>query len=185
MSQRTSLKTIRTKVVSVLFRQLGSCFGNYGIAVKTQFLCTLSEYAILFALSAQQGRKACQMLSFLPVSKAHRNKLYIFQLCTYIVYLYSHWQHNNLLLSRHYMKPWNFTYNFKLGRGCRGRNRMVVGWTTIYAIGAHHHWCCGFNSRSGWGVQHYVIKFVRDLRQDGGFLWVLRFPPPIKLTTTI
>ena len=28
----------------------------------------------------------------------------------------------------------------------------------------------------------YVIKFVSDLRQVGGFL---RFPPPIKLTATI
>jgi len=37
----------------------------------------------------------------------------------------------------------------------------------------------------GWGVQHYVIKFVSDLRQVSGFLQVLRFPPPIKLTTTI
>jgi hypothetical protein len=30
-------------------------------------------------------------------------------------------------------------------------------------------------------IQHYVIKFVSDLRQVGGFLRVLRFPPPIKL----
>jgi hypothetical protein len=30
-------------------------------------------------------------------------------------------------------------------------------------------------------VQHYVIKFVSDLRQVGGFLLVLRFPSPIKL----
>jgi hypothetical protein len=29
-----------------------------------------------------------------------------------------------------------------------------------------------------------VIKFVSDLRQVGGFLLVLRFPPPIKLTAT-
>jgi hypothetical protein len=29
-------------------------------------------------------------------------------------------------------------------------------------------------------IQHYVIKFVNDLRQVGGFLWVLWFPPPIK-----
>ena len=36
-----------------------------------------------------------------------------------------------------------------------------------------------------YGVQHYVIKFVNDLRQVGGFLPVLRFPQPIKLTTTI
>ena len=30
-----------------------------------------------------------------------------------------------------------------------------------------------------------VITFFRDLRQVGGFLWILRFPPPIKLTATI
>ena len=30
-------------------------------------------------------------------------------------------------------------------------------------------------------IQHYVIKFVSVLRQVGGFLQVLRFPPPIKL----
>ena len=30
-----------------------------------------------------------------------------------------------------------------------------------------------------------VIKFVSDLRQVSGFLRVLRFPPPIKLTATI
>ena len=27
-------------------------------------------------------------------------------------------------------------------------------------------------------IQHYVIKFVSDLQQVSGFLWVLRFPPP-------
>jgi hypothetical protein len=41
---------------------------------------------------------------------------------------------------------------------------------------------CEFESGSGRGVQHYVIKFVSDLQQISGFLWVLRFPPPIKLT---
>jgi hypothetical protein len=44
---------------------------------------------------------------------------------------------------------------------------------------------CEFESRSGRGVQQYVIKFVSDLRQVGGFLRVFRFPPPIKLTATI
>jgi hypothetical protein len=34
-------------------------------------------------------------------------------------------------------------------------------------------------------IQHYVIKFVSDLRQVGGFLRTLRLPPSIKLTTTI
>ena len=34
-------------------------------------------------------------------------------------------------------------------------------------------------------IQHYVIKFVSDMRQVGDFLWVLGFPPQIKLTTII
>ena len=48
-------------------------------------------------------------------------------------------------------------------------DRMVVGFTTTYTISPYHHLCCEFESRSGRGVQHYVIKFVRDLRQVGDF----------------
>ena len=47
---------------------------------------------------------------------------------------------------------------------------MVVGFATTYAISAYHHLCCEIESRSGRGEQHYVIKFVSDLRQVGGFL---------------
>ena len=36
-----------------------------------------------------------------------------------------------------------------------------------------------------YSLQHYVIKFVSDLQQVGGFFWVLQFPPPIKLTAMI
>ena len=36
-----------------------------------------------------------------------------------------------------------------------------------------------------YSIQHYVIKFVSDLWQVDGFLQVLLFPPPIKLTATI
>jgi hypothetical protein len=44
-----------------------------------------------------------------------------------------------------------------------------------------------FKSRSGevYSIQHYVITFVSDLRQVGGFRRVLRFLLPIKLTVTI
>ena len=70
-------------------------------------------------------------------------------------------------------------------RGCRGRNRIVVGFTTTCAISAYHHWCCELESRLERGLQHYVIKFASDLKQVGGFLRVLLFPPPIKLTATI
>ena len=57
-------------------------------------------------------------------------------------------------------------------RGCRGHDRMVVGFATTCTISVHHLWC-EFKSRSGRGVQHYVIKFVSDLRQVNGFLPVL------------
>ena len=72
-------------------------------------------------------------------------------------------------------------------RGRRGRDRMVVGFTTSYAINAYLHQRCEFESCSGevYSIQNYVINFVSDLRQVGGFLRVLQFPPPIKLTTTI
>jgi hypothetical protein len=33
--------------------------------------------------------------------------------------------------------------------------------------------------------QHYVIKFVSDLRQVGGFLRVFRLPPPIIFTNVL
>ena len=57
---------------------------------------------------------------------------------------------------------------------------MVVGFITTYAINE-------FKSQSGevYSIQNYVIKFVSDLRQVKGFLWVLWFPPPIKLTNDI
>jgi len=45
-------------------------------------------------------------------------------------------------------------------RGRRGRDHMVIGFTTTYVISAYHHWSCEFESLLGRGVQHYVIKFV-------------------------
>ena len=33
-----------------------------------------------------------------------------------------------------------------------------------------------------YSIQHYVLKLVSDLRQVGGFIQVLWFPPSIKLT---
>jgi hypothetical protein len=47
-------------------------------------------------------------------------------------------------------------------RGRPGRGRIVIEFTTTYAVRAYHHFRCEFESRSGRGVQHYVIKFVRD-----------------------
>ena len=46
---------------------------------------------------------------------------------------------------------------------------------------------CDFESGSCevYSIQHYVIKFVSDLRQVCGLLRVIRFLPPIKLTATL
>ena len=51
--------------------------------------------------------------------------------------------------------------------GSRGRDRMVVGFISTYAISAYHHQRCEFESWSDevYWIQHYVIKFISDLRQ--------------------
>jgi hypothetical protein len=36
-----------------------------------------------------------------------------------------------------------------------------------------------------YSIQHCAIKFDSDLEQVDGFLWILRFPPPINLTASI
>ena len=36
-----------------------------------------------------------------------------------------------------------------------------------------------------YSTQHYVIKVGDDLHQVDGFLYVLRFPPPIKKNITV
>ena len=57
----------------------------------------------------------------------------------------------------------------------------LVGFTTAYEICAYHE----FESHEVYLIQHCVIKFVSDLWQISGFLRVLLFPPPKKLTATI
>jgi len=66
-----------------------------------------------------------------------------------------------------------------MSRGRRGRDRMVVGFTIAYA------WVRILLIVRCTHIQNYVRKFVSDLQQVCGFLQVLRFPPPIKLTATI
>ena len=72
-----------------------------------------------------------------------------------------------------YQTPWYIIY-YHLG-GPRGRDQMVAVFITTYAISAYLHKCCEFEPRSGevYSMQHYLIKFVSDLRQVSGFLWVL------------
>ena len=64
---------------------------------------------------------------------------------------------------------------------------MVVGFTTTYAISVYHHYSCEFEFTHGDvnSIQYDVINFVSDLREVGGFLEILQFPPPIKLNDMI
>ena len=59
-----------------------------------------------------------------------------------------------------------------------GRNRMIIGFTTICAINAYHYSSFEFEPRSWRGVLDTII--VSDFRQVCGFLRVFT-PPPIKL----
>jgi hypothetical protein len=63
-------------------------------------------------------------------------------------------------------------YDILVYRSRRGRDRTVVGFTTIYAIGVYHRKRCEFEFHPGevYSIKHDVIKFVSDLRKVGGFL---------------
>jgi hypothetical protein len=63
----------------------------------------------------------------------------------------------------------------KILRDSCGSDGMVVTFTTTYAISTYHHWCCEFVPRPGGGVQHYVIKFVSDLRQVANWLGEMQY----------
>ena len=62
------------------------------------------------------------------------------------------------------------------------RSLFVFRIRKSFAIGTHRHWRCELESRSNevYSIQNYVIKIISDLRQVGGFLRVLWFPPLIK-----
>ena len=53
----------------------------------------------------------------------------------------------------------------------------ILNWTNVVSSNPSHG--------KVYLMQHYVIKFVSDLRQVSYILRVLGFPPPIKLTATI
>jgi hypothetical protein len=59
--------------------------------------------------------------------------------------------------------------------GGRGSDRMVVEFTTTCAITTKVVSSNPVHDKV-YLIQHYVIKFVSDLRQVRGYLRVLRFP---------
>ena len=71
-------------------------------------------------------------------------------------------------------------------RGRRGGDRIVVGCTLVLSVPIATKVVSSNPVHDEvYSIQHYVIKLVSDLGQLGGFLRVIRFPPPIKLTVTI
>ena len=64
-----------------------------------------------------------------------------------------------------------YTINFTLMWLCPSWPWSYGSWiyNYLYATSVYYHWCCEFESQSGRGVQHYVIKFISDLLQVGGF----------------
>jgi hypothetical protein len=75
-SQMTPMETIRTTLVSAIYRQIGSYFGLFDIAGQTQYTYIVVKYKINL-----------HSLGEIPVSKARTNKLYFFRQFTYILYL--------------------------------------------------------------------------------------------------
>ena len=73
-------------------------------------------------------------------------------------------------------------------KGCsRGRNCMTVGFTTTMQSKPVTTKVVSSNPIQAklYSIQNYVIRFVNALRQVGGFLRTLRFPPTIKRTTAM
>ena len=68
----------------------------------------------------------------------------------------------NMLSDEDWKKRSSILQNSDMYSGRRGRDYMVVRFTTTCGISANHY-----------SIQHYMIKFVCDLRQFGGFLRVL------------
>jgi hypothetical protein len=66
----------------------------------------------------------------------------------------------------------------KILRVRRGCDRMVVIFTTLAQSVPITSNVVSLNLIHGkvYPIQRYVIKFASDLRQVGGFLWVLQFP---------
>jgi hypothetical protein len=70
--------------------------------------------------------------------------------------------------------------------GCRGHEHMVDLQLPVQSVPIATK-VVSLNTTRGemYSIQHYVIKFISDWQQLGGFLQVLWFPPPIKLTAMI
>ena len=80
---------------------------------------------------------------------------------------------------------WLFLYPPPLSRGDKNIYYQIWGQSWLYGCGIYNYLCNQCTSPlmlwvrirldEVYLIQHYVIKFVSDLRQVSDFLWVLRF----------
>ena len=111
-------------------------------------------------------------------------------LCTIVFQNSIQYKYLNMIIKTYYQNYWKMliTYYTVMNSNAMtvgGEERMSRPWS--YGSLIYNYLCnqcqppptdvCEFESQSGRGVYHYVIKFASDLRQVGGFLRVLRFPP--------
>jgi hypothetical protein len=87
-----------------------------------------------------------------------------------LLYMYQHCMDHH---STHRGSSWSVSYGFGLQLPVQS---MPITTKVVSSNPVHG---------DVYSIQRYVIKFVNDSRQVGGFLRVLRFCPPIKLTATI
>ena len=86
---------------------------------------------------------------------------------------------------------WYFYHIFSIKDSKEGGAVVVIVWLLNLQLSVKSvpitTGAVGSNPALGemYSIQHYVIKLVSDFQKVGGFLWVLRFPPPVKLTATI
>ena len=115
--------------------------------------------------------KSSVNLTYIPVFKPHTHKLYILRHCTNIFYIYCC---TNVCLVKLFSGAVVAVMVWQLDLPLPMQSVPIT--TEVVSL----------NPAQGvYSIQHYVIKFVSDLRQVCGFLWVLNFPPPIKRTATI
>ena len=154
--------------------------------MKASFFAFLAKWIILhfstiYLLSIIKNKKApiCKLLTKEWFWKLNLKRVlisseryYLIKLC-YIFSLLL----DALILFHYYL----------LLRSRRGRDRMEVVITTTCAISDYHHKCCEFESHSWQGVLKTTLcdKDCQRLEAVLSLLWVLQFPPPIKLTAMI
>ena len=93
-SEMTPMETIRTTLVSAIYRQIGSCFGLFDIAGQTQYTYIVVKYKInLHSLGKMLQKLARGSIFYLFLKLVHINYIFSDNLRT----LYIYWQRQNVI----------------------------------------------------------------------------------------